>query len=85
MSNLLTIQEKSLVDIADSIRDNSKKDPETILVRSSNVYTMREYLCQSRVLQRPNGLVFQAQGRHVQEPHEKRRFYIIMNKQENEI
>lgn len=43
MSNLLTIQEKSLVDIADSIRDNSKKDPETILVRSSNVYTMSAY------------------------------------------
>ena len=43
MSNLLTIQEKSLVDIADSIRDNSTPEPETIIVRSSNVYKMNAY------------------------------------------
>ena len=43
MSNLLTIQESSLTNIADSIRRNTAEEPETILVRSSNVYTMREY------------------------------------------
>lgn len=43
MSNLLTIQEKSLVDIADSIRRNTEETPETIVVRSSNVYTMSLY------------------------------------------
>ena len=43
MSNLLTIQESSLTNIADSIRRNTPEEPETILVRSSNVYTMREY------------------------------------------
>ena len=43
MSNILTIQEQSLVDIADSIRRNTEEAPETIVVRSSNVYTMSLY------------------------------------------